>query len=387
MTARLRSTPLLPAWFACLLLLLSLPAAALDTSAVTARLERLRADAHAPGATAAIMVKGELVYSGGVGWADAENLVPADGGTVHSIGSVSKVIGAVAVMQLVEQGRIGLDHEIQAYAPWFPRKQAPITLRQILTHTSGIRHYRDGEFGEGDVLRFRHFDSIEAASRRWQDEPLLFQPGEYWNYSSFATNLLQAAIEQAAGQGMEDFMRDRIWAPAGMTATAFDVPARIIQRRARGYEWDGETGTLTNAVAEDVSYKYVGGGILASDEDMVRFGHALNAGKLLGTAAIAEMYRPQLDASVTLLPPGPGKAARRDGVPVQGLIWRVQEDAAGRRYVAHGGSVKGTLSYLANYPEHDVVVALHVNARGGDADLRAEAEALAAHVLEALVRP
>ena len=369
---------------ACLLLalwLLALPAQALDATGIRQQLEQLREAAHAPGASAAVMVRGELVWSGGVGLADVENAVPMDGGTVHNIGSVSKVIGVIAVMQLVEQGRIDLDAEIQAYAPWFPRKQAPITVRQILTHTSGIRHYRDGEFGEGDVLRFRHFDGIEAASRRWQDEPLLFAPGRHWNYSTFATNLLQAAIEQASGQGMEDYMRARIWAPAGMRATAFDVPARIIPRRARGYEWDAGSGVLTNAVQEDVSYKYVGGGILASDEDVVRMGHALNSGKLLGAEAIAEMYRPQLDASVTLMPPPPGVEPARDGVPVQGLIWRIQQDGAGRRYVAHSGSVKGTLSYLANYPEQDVVVALHANAWGGKADLRAVAEAIAAQVL------
>ncbi|WP_024889259.1 serine hydrolase domain-containing protein [Luteimonas huabeiensis] len=373
-------------WLLALLLALALPAQALDTAHLSAQLERLREAAHAPGATAAVMVGGELVWSAGVGVADAENAVPMRGDAVHNIGSVSKVVGAIALMQLVERGRIDLDAEIQTYAPWFPRKQAPITVRQILTHTSGIRHYRDGEFGEGDVLRFQQFDGIEAASRRWMHEPLLFDPGRHWNYSTFATNLLQAAIEQASGQDMETYMRERLWAPAGMADTQFDVPARIVPRRARGYEWDAGSGVLSNAVQENVSYKYVGGGILSSDEDMVRMAHALNTGRLLGAEAIAEMYRPQLDASVTLLPPPPGKPASRDAVPVQGLIWRVQEDADGRRYVAHSGSVKGTLSYLANWPQHDVAVALHVNARGGEADLRAAAEALAARFLPAPAR-
>ncbi|MCD9007897.1 beta-lactamase family protein [Luteimonas sp. XNQY3] len=368
---------------ACLLLclLFSVPAFALDASRLHAQLDALRASAHAPGATAAVMVGGELVYSGGVGVADAENAVPATGDSVHNIASISKVVAVIAVMQLVEQGRIDLDAEIQTYAPWFPRKQAPITVRQILTHTSGIRHYRDGEFGEGEVLRFQQFDSIEAASRRWMEEPLLSDPGTHWHYSTFATNLLQSAIEQASGQEMEAYMRDHIWMPAAMTDSQFDVPARIIPRRARGYEWDAARGVLQNAVQENVSYKYVGGGILASDVDMVRMGHALNSGRLLGGVAIAEMYRPQLDASVSLLPPPAGQAASRAGVPVQGLIWRQQQDAAGRTYYAHSGSVKGTLSYLANWPDADVVVALHVNARGGGADLRAAAETLAAEVL------
>ncbi len=370
-------------WLLCLSLLLSLPAMALEPSRLSAQLEQLRQAAHAPGATAAVMVKGDLVYSGGVGLADAENNVAIDGGSVHNIGSVSKVVAVIALMQLVQQGKIDLDAEIQTYVPWFPRKQAPISVRQILTHTSGIRHYRQGEFGEGDVLRFQQFDSIEQASRRWQDEPLLFAPGSYWNYSSFATNLLQAAIERTSGQGLERYLREHVWQPAGMRATQFDVPTRIVPRRAHGYEWDADTATLTNAVQENVSYKYVGGGVLASDEDMVRMVHALNTGKLLGAKAIAEMYRPQLDPSIGLLPPPAGKKSSRDGVPKQGLIWRVQTDPAGRRYVAHSGSVKGTLSYLLNYPEQDVAVALHVNARGGEPDLRGVAEALAAEVLPA----
>lgn len=380
---RLHAAPLF-ALLLCLSLAIA-PAWALDPARLQARLEQLREAAHAPGATAAMMVKGELVYSGGVGLADVENAVPMRGDSVHNIGSVSKVVGVIALMQLVERGKIDLDAEIQAYAPWFPRKQAPITVRQILTHTSGIRHYRDGEFGEGEVLRFRAFGDIQEASARWQDDPLLFAPGTHWNYSSYATNLLQAAIEQASGQDMEAYLREYVWQPAEMDATAFDVPARIVPRRARGYEWDADTHALANTVQENVSYKYFGGGILSTDLDMVRMAHALNAGRLLGKAAIAEMYRPQLEASITLPPPPPGEAPERDGVPVQGLIWRVLQDPAGRRYMGHSGSVKGTLSYLANYPEQDVVVALHVNAQGAmpKPDLRAAAEALAAEVLPA----
>lgn len=380
---RLPAAPVF-ATLVCLALAIS-PARALDAAGLQARLERLRQDAHAPGATAAVMVKGELVYSGGVGLADDENAVPMRGDSVHNIGSVSKVVAVIALMQLVERGKVDLDAEIQAYAPWFPRKQAPITVRQILTHTSGIRHYRDGEFGEGEVLRFRQFDDIQAASRRWQDDPLLFAPGTHWSYSSFATNLLQAAIEKASGQGMEAYMREHVWRPAGMEATQFDVPARIVPRRAHGYDWDADSGTLANAVQENVSYKYVGGGILSTDVDMVRMAHALNAGRLLGRKAIAEMYRPQLDPSIALPPPLPGEVPERDGVPVQGLIWRVLRDAGGRSYMGHSGSVKGTLSYLANYPEQDVAVALHVNAQGAKPkpDLRAAAEALAAEVLPA----
>jgi len=374
--------PFCPRHFFCLLLLwfLTLPAFALEPAQITALLETLRDEAKAPGASAAIMVKGELVYSGGVGFADIENEVPLNGRSVHNIASISKVHGVIAIMQLVEQGKIDLDSEIQTWVPWFPRKQSPMTLRHILTHTSGIRHYQDGEFGEGEVLRFRQFDDIETASLRWRDDPLLFTPGSHWRYSSYATNLLQAVIENVSGQPLETYLKQHLWTPANLTVTQFDVPARIIKNRARGYQFDTETNTLSNAVQENVSYKYIGGGILASDDDSVRFAHALNAGQLLKPETIAEMYRPQLGAEI-LPAPDAGEGAK---VPVQGLIWRIETAAVdGRQYQGHTGSVKGTLSYLLNDSARDVVVAVHVNVWSGQADLtdlKTTAEQLAALV-------
>lgn len=362
------------------LCLLAAPALALDPAQVVRRLEQLRVQAGAPGASAAIMVRGELVYSGGVGLADAENEVPMTGASVHNVGSVSKLFGAIGVMQLVEQGRARLDAPIQAYAPWFPRKQAPITVRQLMTHTSGIRHYRDGEFGDGEVLKYQPFDSLQAASRRWQDEPLLFDPGTHWSYTSFGASLLQAVIESGSGQPLEAYLREHVWIPAGMVHAALDVPSRIVRNRAHGYVHDPASGALRNADQENVSYKYIGGGIIASDEDMVRLGHALNRGRLLGRKALAEMYRPQLPAG---LPGWPGEDGKPQKVPVQALVWRVLDDPAGRRYVGHSGSVKGALSFFADYPEQDVVVALHVNASGGKPELERAAEDLAALVLAA----
>lgn len=362
------------------LCLLATPALALDPVQVVRRLEQLRGQAGAPGASAAIMVRGELVYSGGVGLADVENEVPMSGASVHNVGSVSKLFGAIGVMQLVERRRAELDAPIQAYAPWFPRKQAPVTVRGLMTHTAGIRHYRDGEFGEGEVFRYQPFDSLQAASRRWQDEPLLFEPGTHWSYSSYGASLLQAVIETGSGQPLEPYLREHVWNPAGMVHAALDVPARIVRNRAHGYVHDPAGGALRNADQENVSYKYLGGGIIASDEDMVRLGHALNRGRLLGRKALAEMYRPQLPPG---LPGWPGEDGQPQKVPVQALVWRVLTDPAGRGYVGHSGSVKGALSFFANYPEQDVVVALHVNASGGKPELEQAAEDLAALVLPA----
>ena len=358
-------------------------ASALDATQVDSFLQRLRQQSGAPGVSAAVMVKGELVYSGGAGIGDLEAGTPLNGLSVHNIGSISKTQAVVAVMQLVEQGKVNLDAEIQAYVPWFPRKQAPITLRQILTHTSGIRHYRSGEFGEGEVLRYQQFDDIEQASKRWMNDELLFTPGQHWLYSSYATNLLQALVERVSGERFEAYLRRHVWEPAGMLDTQFDVPDRIVQRRSRGYVLDSGGGRLVNAPQENVSYKYAGGGVISTNEDMLRFGHALNSGLLLKPATMREMLRAQLSPDIDYPPASIEEEKQVDPLktlskpPVQALIWRLGTDPWGGRYIEHSGSVKGTYSELVDYQDDDIIVSLHVNAWAVKPDLKQAAEALA----------
>ncbi len=193
---------------------------------------------------------------------------------MHNIGSISKTQAVVAVMQLVERGKVQLDAEIQRYAPWFPRKAQPITVREILTHTSGLRHYREGEFGPADVLAFRHYERFEESTRFWRDDPLLFVPGTHWLYSSYGADLMQAVVESASGQPFETYLAEHVWRPAGMVNTQLDVASRIVAHRGHGYERNHKLGLLENAANEDVSYKYAGGGVISTDEDLCRFGHA-----------------------------------------------------------------------------------------------------------------
>src|SRR5262245_65996688 len=96
--------------------------------------------------SAAVAVKGRLVFSAGEGYADLENLVPATSSTVYDIGSVSKVVTATAVMQLVEQGKVGLEDPIQKYVPSFPKKEAQINVRHLMTPKSRNRHYSTYDF-------------------------------------------------------------------------------------------------------------------------------------------------------------------------------------------------------------------------------------------------
>jgi CubicO group peptidase (beta-lactamase class C family) len=321
-------------------------------------MEQVRNETGVPGISVAVAVGNEIVFSEGVGYAELDNRVPATGRTVHNVGSVSKVLAVVPLMQLVERGDVDLDAVIQTYLPYYPEKRWPVTVRQILTHTSGTRHYDGKEFGPFDLLEMRHYDDFEEATELWRDDPLLFEPGAFWLYSSHAMNLMHGIVESVSGMGFENYCREYVWEPAGMLSTSFDVPTRVVQNRGSGYVRD-RNGVLVKPRYADVSYKYAGGGMLSTVEDLVRFAIGLNNGTLLAPETVAEMYEVQLDSGIRRFVPG------GDPVPLahkQALVWWIRTDSRGRDFPSHTGTVKGTRSFLMNYPELGIVVALQVNA-------------------------
>ena len=319
-------------------------------------MQKIRIESGAPGVSVSVAHNGEIVFSQGLGYAEMDNLTPSTSGTVYNIASVSKTMAAVAVMQLVEKGEVNLDDPIQKYVPYFPEKRWPVTVRQILTHTSGIRHYREGEFGEQRYKEKIHYDSLEAAIAFWKDDTLLFQPGQYWFYSSHASNLMQGIIETVTEMGFEEYLRKHVWEPAGMLSTSFDVPERIVPNRGKGYVRN-EKGLLINTIYVDVSYKYAGGGILSTSGDLARFGIALNNGKLLKPETLKKMYAVQVDPVIRFNLEGDPQTLDHK----QAISWFIRPDIQGREFPSHTGTVKGCRTYLLNYPQEDLVVALIVN--------------------------
>lgn len=320
--------------------------------------EAIRNARGLPGVSMAVAHRGRLVFSHAAGYADLDNLVPATPSTIYNVGSLSKAMAAVAVMQLVERGDVALDDDVRKYVPSFPNKGSKISIWHLLTHTSGIRHYNPDDFPQGTRWdNVGSFDSIEEAITLFKDDPLLFEPGSLYHYSSYATNLLQGVVETASGLDFEEYMRRRVWGPAGMLHSSFDRPERIVRGRARGYELrDGQT--FNYYPNENVTYKFAGGGMLSSVEDLVRFGVALLEGRLLKPATVDQMFTPQLEGVLD---------ARGDGPPrplhfQQLLMWRVRTDEAGREYVNHCGSVKGYNACLVLYPDEELVAANADNA-------------------------
>lgn len=343
--------------------LLALPASAaaqrVSRDQLLDYMEQIRDENDLPGLSVAVAVDGEIVFSGGVGHAELDNRTPATGRTVHNVGSVSKVLSVVGLMQLVERGKVDLDATIQTYLPYYPELEFPVTVRHILTHTSGIRHYNGVEFGPYDLLSLRHYDTFEEATELWRDDPLVFEPGTAWMYSSHAQNLQHGIVEAASGMDFEAYLKRHVFEPAGMMATQFDVPSRVVHNRGHGYVRD-RTGRFVHPPPEDPSYKYAGGGIISTVEDLVRLGLAINAGVLLRPETVAEMHRPQIDSSIR-----EGRTMSGATTPLthdQALAWFIRTDQAGRRYPSHTGTVKGTRSFLGNFADYGVVIAIQANA-------------------------
>lgn len=320
-------------------------------------LQRVADESGAPGVSATVSVNGRIVFSGGVGFSDLDNRVPQTGKTVHNIGSVSKAVAVIAIMQLEERGLLSLDDEIQKYLPYFPKKQKPVTIKHILTHTSGIRHYAAKDNDNFGLKRMRHYDDFEEATRIFRDDSLLFDPGTHFSYSSYASNLMHGIVEKVTGLNFEEYMKRNIWQPAGMLATWFDVPSRVIPNRGKGYVRD-KNGIIINPDYEDTSYKYAGGGIIASSEDMVKLALALNDGLLLKPETIAKMYTPYFEKNEKSVRPVKSATV----IPQwQGLIWFVGKDGAGRNWYGHSGTVKGTRCFIMNYPKENLIVAIQAN--------------------------
>lgn len=267
-------------------------------AAVDAAVEKFMKEKRVPGLSAAIVVDHDLCYQRGYGMADVENEVPATPQSVYRLGSISKMLTAVAVMQLVEQGKLDLDAPIQKYVD-FPEKRAPITCELLLKHQSGIRHYK------GDEVRSNvAYAHVTDAFHIFKDDPLLFTPGEKMRYTTKGFNVLGGAIEGASGQNYVAYVDEHIAKPAGMKTIRPDSPYKIIPHRAAGYRLSGPA--LVNDIRVDVSNKIPGGGWCSTPGDLARFAIALCQGKLVSPETLQRMWTPQKTSKGVQTPAGYG---------------------------------------------------------------------------------
>lgn len=313
-----------------------------------------------PGVSVALVDGDELVWAGGHGVAVVETSAPASSQTVYRVGSVSKPIAATLVARLAAQGRLDLDAPIGDHVEGLPAHIAPLTARQILTHTTGIRHYR---YEDGEKENAQVFGSVDEAIRIYGvlDEPLGFEPGGGYLYSTYAYNLLAALVPAVSGQSFAEAARAEVFEPAGMRTAHMAGAGQAIPDRAGQYRLD--EGAFVSAPEVDLSWKLPGGGVLGSVEDMAQFAIALDTGALIAPddAERLGVYRP------VTLPDGTSTG--------YGLGWHVKDDDRGR-WVGHGGGATGGAAYLLRRPEQGFAVAVATNLEIRSAELAALARAV-----------
>jgi len=296
-----------------------------------------------PAMTVAAAMVDRIVYSRAFGTADLQNAVPASTETLVRTGSIAKPISAAAAMTLVDSGKLDLDAPVQKYCAPFPLKQWPITTRELLSHTSGIRHYKDGE-----IESTRHFKGMSDGFAIFANDPLLFEPGTAFSYSTYGYTVVGCVIEGASGERFEDYVAEHVLKPAGMTHTVVDDVFEIVPHRARGYQ--KIDGQVKNAGLMDSSYKIPGGGYVTTAEDLVRFAQALMDGKIVKSDTLVQMWTP-------VKIPGGGEGSN------YGLGFGVRM-VDGGKYVAHSGGQQGTSTSMVIIPDRHFAVAALANMDG-----------------------
>jgi serine beta-lactamase-like protein LACTB len=307
--------------------------------------EHQRTADQLPAVSVAIVVNGQVVFKKAYGLADLENNVPATTESLFRTASVAKPMTAVGALELVEEHKLDLDVPIQKYCPAFPQKPWPITTRELLGHLSGIRAYQNQE-----VFSTTHYVNTIDGMSFFKNDPLLFEPGTKFFYSTFGYTVIGCVIEGASGEKYPEYMAEHVFKPAGMDDVAVDDVYTIVPRRVRGY--DKLNGRVINSPLMDSSYKIPGGGYVATAEDIARFGAAVMAGKLLKPETIKAMWTPQ---------------HTRDGKETRyGMGWG-KADLDGEVIFAHSGDQPGTRTSLLVIPSRKMSFAVMINMEGVDA--------------------
>jgi CubicO group peptidase (beta-lactamase class C family) len=250
------------------------------------------AGSNLAGLSVAVGVDGEIVWTEGFGFADIESGSPVTPGHRFRTGTASIVLTSTAVGLLLDEGRLQLDDEIQKYVPEFPRKPWPVTIRQVMAQVAGF----PSEDPDNGVLTSRHCARPADAVALFAKEPLQFQPGTQYRNSTFGWVLLSAVVEAAASQPYVTFLEEKILRPLNMGDTFKEVLADSLSGAATPYNPRFAANPifgLTPLPPFDYSCYAGSNGFLSTPSDLVRFGMAINRGRLLRPRTVRMLQTPQ----------------------------------------------------------------------------------------------
>ena len=342
-----------------LILLLSTACLAQDFSAAKID-DYIRAEMQSqqiPGVALALVKDGNVVLARGYGFANVEHQVPVKPETIFQSGSTGKQFTATAVMMLVEEGKLSLEDKITKYFTGAPEAWREITVRHMLTHTSGMTDYPPDFDMRRDYTEDDLFQRIKTI-------PLAFQPGEKWSYSNIAYVMLGILIHKVSGKFYGDFLQERIFKPLGMSTARIISEADIIPNRAAGYRL--VNGQLKNQSWVSPTLNTTADGALyLTVYDMAKWDAALYTDKLLKRTTLEQMWTPVKLNNGKTQPYGFG--------------WSLGE-VRGHRIIEHGGSWQGFKAQITRYVDDKLTVIVFAN------QIRANQTKLA-HGVAAIINP
>ncbi len=294
-----------------------------------------------PGGTALVSRKGKVIYKKAFGMADLELNVPMHSDMIFRIGSITKQFTAVAILQLAGKGKLSLQDDIRKFIPDYPTQGHTITIEHLLTHTSGIKSYTGMPVFESMMRKDMKPQEIIDV---FKNEKMEFAPGTRWKYNNSAYILLGYIIEKVSGKSYEEYVKENLFIPAGMTNSGYGNELRIIKNRAKGYQENNDV--YENANYLSMTLPYAAGSLISTVEDLWKWNQALHSHKLLS--------KTWLDKAFTAYKLSTGKST------YYGYGWAVNP-VQGSTAIEHGGGINGFLTDAIYLPAEDVFVAVLSN--------------------------
>ena len=294
---------------------------------------------HIPGMSVAILRGDSIVMARGFGYANVELHVPASDSTIYQSGSVGKQFTSAAIMLLAERGKLSLDDPITKWLPEGKAAWKGITIRHLLSHTSGIANYTDGavdlrkEYSENDLVKL----ALKS--------PLDFRPGTHWNYSNTGFVLLGAIVRRVTGQFYGDFLHDNVFVPLGMRTARIIAEADIVPNRASGYRLVADTLRNQEWVSPSLNTT-ADGALYLTVRDLAAWAIGLNHGRVPSAASLATTWTPV--------------ALSTGGTYPYGFGWALSPQR-GVKKIAHTGSWQGFKTAIARYPTLGLTVITMAN--------------------------
>jgi CubicO group peptidase (beta-lactamase class C family) len=309
-----------------------------------------------PGLSYAVVSNGKIIDSGAYGYANVELKAPATFRSLFNIGSIGKTFTATAIMLLQKDGKLSIHDPINKYLDSLPASWNNISIKHLLTHTSGIKDYAHDFPGYSFIEKDRKQEITEAQFIRMATTvPLNFQPGERWAYSNSNFVLLGFIIHKLAGKPIGDFMKERIFAPAGMKETRYTDVRDMIPNRTSGYLLDeDDNNKFINGIYVSNFFSKMGDmGILTTATDLAKWCIAQDHATVLDKQTLQMMWTP---------------VRLNNGLEAMGILganygmgWGLQ-DHRGNKEVGHGGSfINGYTAALSRFPEKKLAVVVLTN--------------------------